>query len=443
VSRWGTLNARCPIGQMNSKMKFERTMNTTVNSPKAKLLVCVGASPSAVRLIRSVNEMAARLHAEWYAVHVATPKRLMSPEVDSGRAVDNLMLAELAGARTATLRGRNVAEEVVGFAQQRGVTDIIVGRPRRSVLESLLRRSPVDQLLRISGDINVHVIPGEATGSGALPARSIPLADYGSAVLFLIIATVLCFAMFPFFDLSNLIMVYLLAVLVTATGCGRGPAVLVSVLSVLAFDFYFVPPRYSFTVDEAQYIVTFVVMLVVALVISHLAARLRQEAETARLQEQQAEAMHGLSRQLASTRGTESILKTAEQYLSEIFNCRVVALLPDETGKLTVAARDPASVIQNDMVKEINLAQSVYATGRMSGWGIQGSPTVEILCIPLQAAHARLGVLVLRPNDLKRPLLPRQLNLLESLSKQVALSLEVEHLAGRCVTQNEPLKSAS
>ena len=205
---------------------------------------------------------------------------------------------------------------------------------------------------------------------GAIPAKSTPLADYGSGVLFLILATVLCFAMFPFFDLSNLIMVYLLAVLVTATGCGSGPAVLNSLLSVLAFDFCFVPPRYSFTVDDAQYIVTFAVMFLVALVISHLAARLRQEAETARLQERQAEAMHGLSRQLAGTRGTESILKTAEQYLSEIFNCRVVALLPDETGKLAVAAGDPASVIQNDMIKEVHLAQSVYTTGRMAGWGI-------------------------------------------------------------------------
>ncbi len=415
-------------------------MNNTTDSPEAKLLVCVGSSPSAARLIRSASEMAARLRAEWYAVHVATPKRLMSPEVDSDRAADNLMLAEHAGARTVTLKGRNVAEEVIGFAQQRGVTDIIVGRPRRSVLGSLLLGSPVDHLLRISGDIDVHVITGEATGSGAVLSKSTPLADYGSSVLFLILATVLCFAMFPFFDLSNLIMVYLLAVLVTATGCGRGPAVLNSLLSVLAFDFFFVPPRYSLAVSDAQYIVTFAVMFLVALVISHLAARLRQEAETARLQERQAEAMHGLSRQLAGTRGTEGILKTAEQYLSEIFNCRVVALLPDETGKLAVAAGDPASVIQNDMIKEVHLAQSVYTTGRMAGWGTPHSTEVDILCVPLQAAYACLGVLALRPKDVRRSPMPQQLNLLESLSKQIALALEVEHLSGKCV---EPSAMAS
>jgi two-component system sensor histidine kinase KdpD len=181
-------------------------------------------------------------------------------------------------------------------------------------------------------------------------------------------------------------------------------------------------------------------MFLVALVISHLAARLRQEAETSRLQERQAESMHGLSRQLAGTRGTESILKTAEQYLSEIFNCRVVALLPDETGKLAVAAGDPASVIQNDMIKEIQLAQSVYTTGRMAGWGIAHSPPVDILCVPLQAAYACLGVLALRPKDVRRSLASQQLNLLESLSKQIALALEVEHLSEKCV---EPSATAS
>jgi two-component system sensor histidine kinase KdpD len=376
--------------------------------------------------------MTTRLRAEWYAVHVATPKRLMAPEVDNDRAADNLILAENAGARAVTLKGRDVAGEVVGFAQQHGVTDIIAGRPHRSATSSLLLRNPVDRLLRISGDIDVHVITGEATGSGIIAAENTPLADYGSGILFWVLATVLCYAMFPFFDLSNLIMVYLLAVMATATGCGRGPAVLVSVLSVLAFDFCFVPPRYSFTVDEAQYFVTFAVMLVVALVISHLAFRLRQEAETARRQERQAAAMHGLSRQLAGTRGTESILKTAEQYLSEIFNGRVVVLLPDETGKLTVAAGDPAAVIQKDMLKEIQLAQSVFTTGRTAGWGMPQSPAVGILCVPLSAANACLGVVALRRKEARRPLSSQQLNLLESLCKQIALALEVEHLSANC-----------
>jgi two-component system sensor histidine kinase KdpD len=131
------------------------------------------------------------------------------------------------------------------------------------------------------------------------------------------------------------------------------------------------------------------------------------------------------------------------QYIGEIFDCRVVALLPDDKGKLSAAAGDPVSVIQKDMVKEINLAHSVYSSGRRAGWGTQTSPTTEILCAPLQAADSILGVLALRPNDPRRTVLPQQLNLLESLSKQVALALEVELLTRKCPPKAETLGSTS
>jgi two-component system sensor histidine kinase KdpD len=181
-------------------------------------------------------------------------------------------------------------------------------------------------------------------------------------------------------------------------------------------------------VAEAQYIVTFIVMFLVALVISHLASMMRQQTEIARLQERQAAAMHGLSRQLVSTRGIDEILKVAVQYTSEIFDCRVVAMLPDEKGKLNVAAGDLSSVLQKDILREISVAQSAYDNGKMTGWGTETFSATEILCVPLQAANSRLGILALKPEAPERFLLPEQLQLLESLAKQVSLALEVERL---------------
>ena len=286
----------------------------------------------------------------------------------------------------------------------------------------------------MSGEIDVYVITGEQgeqrEATYVIRPKRIPLSDYGTGFLFLILASVLCFLMYPYFDLSNLIMVYLLGVLLTATSCGRGPAILISLLSVLAFDFFFVPPRFSFTVDEAQYIVTFIVMFLVALVISHLATMMRQQAEIARLQERQAAAMHGLSRQLASTRGIVNILQVAVRYISEIFDCQVATLLPDEAGKFKLhpAVGDLSSVIEKDIVKEMTIARSAYETGQMAGWGTQTLPATEILYVPLHAADSTLGLLAMRPRDPQRFLLPEQLNLLESLTKQVALALEVENL---------------
>jgi len=223
-------------------------------------------------------------------------------------------------------------------------------------------------------------------------------------------------------------MVYLLGVVLTATGCGRGPAILVSLLSVLAFDFFFVPPRFTFTVEEAQYIVTFAVMLVVSLVISYLTTGMRQQAEIARLQERQATAMHGLSRELANTRGADKILHAAVQYISGIFDAHVVVLLPEGKDKLKVGAGNFSSVFHKDIVKEFKVARSAYKTGLMAGWGIQGSPRAEILYVPLQAGNATVGVLAVRPQDPERLLIAEQLRLMESLAKQVALALEVERL---------------
>jgi two-component system sensor histidine kinase KdpD len=374
--------------------------------------------------------MATSLHAKWFAVYVEEPKMAMLPEAARSRAADNLRLAGQLGGETVTLAGRNIAKEIVNFARQRNVTRIIVGKPRRSVWKGILSGSPVDQLVRTSGEIDVYVTTGEPgeqrEAAYVIRPGGLQLSDYGTGVLYLILATAICFLMYPYFHLSNLIMVYLLGVMLTATGCGRGPAILMSLLSVLAFDFFFVPPRFSFTVEEAQYIVTFMVMFLVALVISHLAAGMRQQTAVARLQERQAAAMHGLSRQLASTRGVDKILQVAVQYISEIFDGEVLALLPGEKGKLNVAAGDLASVVHKDIVKEMDVARSACDTGQMAGWGTQTSPTTENLYVPLQAAGTTLGILAVRPRDPERFLRREQLHLLDSLAKQVALALEVE-----------------
>ena len=281
--------------------------------------------------------------------------------------------------------------------------------------------------------------------------RLMRLPGYEMALGYLILATGLAFLMYPYFDLPNLIMVYLLGVMATAIHCGRGPAILNSLLSVLAFDFCFVPPRWTFTVEEAKYIVTFAVMFLTAVVISYLGTLIKRQAEAARLQERQTAAMHALSRELAGTRGVENVLQVSLKHFSEIFQCDVVALLPDENGKLHLAAGDLASVFHQDIVKELGVAQGAYDAGQMAGWSTQTMPDSPILSVPLKAADATLGVLALRPRDPQSEcwLLPEQLRhrLLESLAKQVALAFEVERLQktaleSQVVMETERLRSS-
>lgn len=409
-----------------------------------RLLVCVGPNPSSADVIRATKRMATRLNAEWFAVYVKTPRMVQLPEADQNRAVQNLQLAENLGAQTFTLFSRNMGEKIGNFARRRKITQIIAGKPRHHRWQDIFFGSDVDELVRMSGEIDVYFITGEAGKSEGLPVRLKPRGirfhDYGMGLLYSILATGLSFLVHPYLELNNLIMVYLVGVMVTAIHWGRGPAILNSVLSVLAFYFVFVPVRYSFTLVETQFLFTFAMMLLVALVISHLTIMIRRQAEAARLQERQTAAMHALSRELATTRGVENILQVAVKQLQEIFESQVVALLPEENGKLHSVADDLAEVFQKDLPKELSVAQWAFRTGQMAGWGTQTSPDSPFLYVPLQATKAVIGVLALRLKDPESELwlLPEQLRLglLESLAKQVALALEVERLEKTALDAN-------
>src|SRR5208283_3022151 len=352
------------------------------NGAVDKILVCVGPGPSSAGVIRSAARRAESEGAKLLAVYVEVPRSVLLPEKERDRVIDNLWLAEQLGAETATLTGRDIAEEIMRFARLRGITRIIAGKPGRSRLKSVFLGSPVDSLVRIGEEIDIEITSGDSGEPVEtlyrIRSQEFPWSDYGTGLLFLALATGLCFLMYRYFDLSNLIMVYLLAVLVTAIECGRGPAIAVSLLSVLAFDFFFVPPRFSFTVDDAQYIVTFVVMFAIALAISHLTGLMRKQTQTARLQERQASAMHGLSRQLAAARGVEKTLQIAVEYISEIFDSQAVVMLPQEDKRLKTACGDPSLVFVKDVARQMEIARTAFGTGETAGWGTKHDRENEV-----------------------------------------------------------------
>jgi len=231
--------------------------------------------------------------------------------------------------------------------------------------------------------------------------------------------------MFPYFALSNLIMAYLLGVIIVATRYGRGPSLLASVLSVAAFDFFFVPPYFTFAVSDTQYIVTFAVMLVVALVISSLAVRIRAQAESARERERRMAALYAMSRELAGTRGVRELREVAVRHIAEVFRTQVVMLLPQPDGRL---APDDAAQFPMD-ASELAVGQWVHEHGQVAGQGTDTLPGASGLYLPLIGSRGTVGVLGLRPQD-SRPLqAPEQLHQLEAFASQTALAIERARLA--------------
>jgi len=224
----------------------------------------------------------------------------------------------------------------------------------------------------------------------------------------------------------NLIMIYLVGVVLVAWRGGNGPSILASVVSVLAFDFFFVPPRFTFRVADSQYVLTFMVMLTVALIISHLTTRVKKQAETARLRERRTAALYALSCELASNRGADVLLQVAVRHIGEVFESQVIALLPNEQGRLVVRAGWPTPFVITP--KEQSVAQWVYDLGQIAGKGTDTLPASDTLYVPMMASGQPTGALGVRPKDPDRLLIPDQLHLLEAFAHQTGLALECDRL---------------
>ncbi|MCY2952700.1 MAG: sensor histidine kinase KdpD [Planctomycetota bacterium] len=397
-----------------------------------RLLVCVGPSPLSVRLVRATRRLAMGLRAEWIAAYVETPASGGLSQADRDRLTHNMRLAEQLGATTVTLSGQNVAEELLAYAQAHDITKIVVGKPDQSRWREMVFGSIVDQLVRGSGDIDIYVIRGKGEQREPEPAKAKPKVDwpgYAWSVAVVALATLVGWPLYHSVGLSNtnVLMLYLLGVLWIATHKGRGPAILASVLGVAAFDLCFVPPYLTFSVADQQYLVTFMVMLLTALVISTLTDRARKQGQAARQRERRTAALYALSRELAGTRGTDPIIQIALRHVAEYLDTSAAILLPDQHGHLVLRGHIRNSHPVDE--KEQGVAQWVYEHEERAGVGTATLPAARGLYLPLIASRGSIGVLGVFPSRPRQYEDPEHLHLLEAFANQAALAIERAILA--------------
>ena len=414
---------------------------------KERMLVCIGPGGNAENLVRAAYRLAQLLRAEWIVVYVETAKLQRLSREQRDAILRTLKLAEELGAETVTLSGHRLADEVISYARTRNATRIVLGKPSLSGWKRWLFGSTVDTIVRHASDIDIHVVGKESNflsqaGTNPYFSRSrlyLGLASEEPSSLFkwrggyrwAITATVTCTAiawlMFDHFDLANLIMVYLLGVVVVAARYGHGPSVLSSFLSVVLFDFFFVPPRFSFAVSDTQYLITFAVMLLVALVISNMTANTHHQAKIAGHRERRIASLYAMSRELAATRGEENILRIAVKHVAEVFEAQAAVLLPNDTGRIISPKGEGTT--QSCHGSDLSVAQWVYDHGHMAGQGTDTLPGGEMVYLPLKASSGMIGVLSLLPLNPARIALPEQQRLLETFTSQIALALERVRLA--------------
>jgi two-component system sensor histidine kinase KdpD len=400
-----------------------------------RVLVAVGPDEQAEQLVRAGKRMADALDAEWIVVYVETPALLRLSEAERNRRIAVLRLAESLGGQSVTLDGPSAATTLAEYAHVRNATRVIVGAPKRRGWRAWLRPSTATELVRRARGFDVVLIaaarpaaaPHGAAATALPPATAVRWDRYGWALAITAACTLLAFAMYPHFDLSNLVMIYLLGVTVAGLRLGRGPSAVTALLNVAAFDFFFVPPRYSFAVSDAQYLVTFGAMLTIALVIATLTASVRQQTRVAGARERRTALLYAMSRELAATRGIDNMARVAVRHVAEVFTAQAVVLLPAAGGKLRYPTDPPLE--SSFRHADLAVAQWVADHGRRAGLGSDTLPASPGLYVPLGDERRTVGVLAVLANNVRRVLLPEQSHLLGTFAGQIALALERARLA--------------
>ena len=456
------LALRLTAERVDSQMRSYRSTEVggAVWGAAEALLVCVGPD-NGPGLLRAAARLAETLHARWHVVYVETPSLARLPEVRRAAILRLLQLGRDLGAQTAVLAGPDAAGEVLAYARTHNLNRVVLARHRKGAWwTALRRRSFARSLGAIAPDLDLLLLapdrgaepPAAATFAGETRAAPAALAwsSYGWALAVSAATTIVASPLRQYFHLSNIVMLFLVGVVLVALRLGRGPAALAAVVNVLAFDFFFVPPRLSFAVSAVQYLFTFGVMLGVGLLIGHLTANLRYQVHVANQRERRTHELYALSRELSGALTVEQVVEIGLRFARGSFRAAALLLVLDNDEQLHVAQGSaapspdawppaaggpgaaPGRPDDGDGRIEIegfdpDLARWCLDRGEAAGIGTDTLPALPLLYLPMKAPMRNRGVLVLAPEVPRMVLGPEQRRLLDTFTRQLAIALERLH----------------
>ena len=396
------------------------------------LLACIGPGDGSDRIIRSAARIAARLDVPWHVIYVETPKLRHLSDQRRLQILKSLKLAQEMGAETASLPGSDAMATIIDYARDHNLSKLLVGRDRAQAWRPW-KRSFADRVGKLAPDLDIIQVARvdtpadrrqeESTGESLLDRLHAPWQSFAMSSVFCALVTLIAMPLHTVFDRANIAMLFLMAVVLSAVRYGLGPAVAAAFLNVAAFDFFFVPPRFSFAVGDVQYLMTFAVMLAVGLVTAKLTADLKFQARVASRREQRVRALYEMSRDLSGALMPEQIAEISQRFAATGFGARAAIMLADERDRL----HEPIPVPGGVPAVDVGISQWAFDHSAEAGWGtdtLAGSP---LLYVPLKAPMRTRGVLVLEPKHSRRLLAPEQRRLLDTFARLVAISLERVH----------------
>jgi two-component system sensor histidine kinase KdpD len=422
------------------------------------LLTCIGPDAAAERVVRAAARLASQLNTDWHAIYVETPGLQRLPAARREKILATLNLAQELGATTAVIASAQIAESIISYARSHNLSKLVIGRdPIRRLWP--WQRSSGQKLAMLAPDIDLIEI-GRAEGAAqngsrenAQPAPSLPDAESSKQLknkqLRYLWAALACggvtlgsVPLGTHFDRSNIVAIFILTVVLVAVRWGRGPAAMAAILSVCAFDYFFVPPRFSFAVSDVQYLLTFFIMLAVGLITGQLTAGLRFQARVASHREERAGSLYEIARDLSGAVQVEQVVRISDESIQRTFRASAALLLPDASGRLVVTSQNADKPrVDARLAVEIGTAQWAFDRGQPAGFGTDTLPGSEVLYIPLRAPTKARGVLAVKSHNRRLLRIPEQRQLLDTFAALIAIALERVHYVG--LAQDALLKMES
>lgn len=417
--------------QIASRGKGSPSWNTS-----GAILVCVGPGEGAEHAVRSAARLAGQLNVRWHAAYVETPALQRLPAATRDRTLAVLKLAEELGGHTAVLTGSDLARALLEEAQTLNCATLLLGRPtehRWSQMAHALRPTLTRQLASLAPTLDIievgttesvrrlaSALPADARDDEGPSRWQESWPRYAWSVGACVGTTVVTLPMLSLFDLANIVMLFLLCVVMVAVKFGRGPAMMAAVLSVASFDFFFVPPRFSFAVTDVQYLVTFAVMLGVGLLIGQLTANLRFSATVSASRERRAHALFELTRDLSAALLATQVVELGEAAVQRIFGGPAQIFVANAQDQLELGDKLPDKL-------DASIADWTFHNGQRAGMATATLPSSVWHYVPLQAPMRIRGVLALQPAHARWLLIPEQVQQLETVARQIAIALERVH----------------
>ena len=421
------LSLRRTAARVDDQMRaYMETQSIAGPWPTAeRLLVCVSGSPYSEKLIRATCRLAEELKAQWFTVYIETPVGGRHVQENRERIWQNMRLAEGLGAQVASVTATDVTDAVMEYTSRHNITKIVMGKPNKSRWREILQPPVVDRIIRRSGAVDVVIVSFEqeknASASNVSKRRStFEARGYAASLLLVAASTVLCELLRPFLEPTNMVMFYLLAVVVASVRLGRKPAIASALFGVLAFDFFFVPPRMTFVVADPQYLMTFLGLFVVGVVISTLVARARERAEVMRAREVQTASLYYLSRDLAASANIDAVLKAVLKNVEEALSAQVVIMLP-EGERLDILATSDGLTLD---MKEQAVADWAFRNSHPAGRATDTLVSADLIYLPLQTPSNVLGVMGVKLENHHAYHSQENRRLLDAFATQAAMAME-------------------